>query len=82
MELADNGSDFFGATELGHDLPLAIPTDHVERLGQVNKGGVEVLVMLNALLLQLVRSKDHVNCSSTCAEATLAFREEVLLQVK
>ena len=82
VELMDNGDELFGATELGHDLPEAIPTDRVERLGQVNEGDVEVLVPLNALLLQLAGGKDHVKRSSTSAEAALALREEVLLQVK
>ena len=82
VELADNDDELFGATELGHDVSEAVPTDRIERLGQVNEGGVEVLVLLNALLLQLAGGKDHVNRSSTCAEAALALRREVLLQVK
>ena len=64
-----------------HDHPEAVPTDLVGRLGQVNESGVEVLVLINALFLQLASGKDHVNRSIACAEAAMALKEDLLFRV-
>ena len=52
MKLTHNGDERLRATELGHDLPQPLPADSVEGLGQVHKGGVEVLMLLHTLFLE------------------------------
>ena len=81
MELTDNGDESCWTAKFGHDFPQTFPAHSVEGLGQVNKGGVENLILLLALLLKLASSKDHVHCTSAFAESTLAFWEQVAFKV-
>ena len=42
---------------------------------------IEITMLFHALFLYLAGGKYHVCSSSTCAEATLTFREETLLKM-
>lgn len=59
--------------KLLHFLPLVISADHIEGLSQIDEGQEEVTMLLMAIFLELACSKYHIDSSSFCAEATLAF---------
>lgn len=54
-ELADDGDELVAAAELGHDVPEPFSADRVKGLGQVHESGVEIAVLLHALLLRLAK---------------------------
>ena len=81
MELTNNRDESLRATELGHDLPQPHPADSVEGLGQVHEGGVEVLMMVRTLVLQLAGCENHIHCPPAYSKATLAFGKVTLLHV-
>ncbi|VDL98900.1 unnamed protein product [Schistocephalus solidus] len=64
-----------------HDFPQPVAIHRVKGFRQYHEGSVEVSPHLLTLLLQLASGEDHVNCFSVSSEATLAFREQSLLQV-
>ena len=74
MEFSDDADKLAGAAKLGHDLPKAFPTDSVEGLCQVYKGGVEANVLLLAFLLELSGREDHIYCAAALSETALALR--------
>ena len=81
VELANDGDEFVGAAKLAHDFPQSVSADCVEGLGEIHKGGVEVVVLFHRLFVKQAGGKYHVDRSLTCAEAALALREETLPQM-
>ena len=71
MERSDDADKLWWTAKLGQNGPQALTTDGIKRLRQVHKQDVEVLVLFTALLLQLAKSEDHVDCSPIAPEATL-----------
>ena len=60
MELPSDFGEFWGAAKLLHDLPQASSADRIKCFGQINKGHVEVPMLLLTFFLELTRSKNHV----------------------
>ena len=73
MELPHYGGELFGTSKFGHDFPEALSANSVVRLGEVDKGGEYVGILLMTLLLQLSGSKHHVDGPTFFPEATLAL---------
>ena len=74
MEFPNDADKLAGAAKLGHDLPKAFPTDSVDDLCKVRKGGVEANILLLAFLLKLSGTEDHVYCAAALSETVLALR--------
>ena len=73
MELTYDGDEPCWAAVLRHYSPQTLSTNSVEGLGQIDKGGVQVIVLFLTLLLQLPGSKHHVDSPAILPEATLAL---------
>ena len=73
MEKADDLNELWRATITSEDIPQGLSVDGVNCLGQVDKHGVEVKVLLKAFLLDLPSCKYHVHCAATRAESALGF---------
>ena len=71
--------ELLGAAKLIQDF-LQPVSDCGKRLAHVDKGNLQVAVLLHALPPKLADGKYHVNRPSACTEAALALRE-ILLQV-
>ena len=63
------------AAEFPLDVPELFSTDCVEGLGQINKGRVEVTILLDAFLLEMEGSKDHIAGPAVSTAAALTFKE-------
>ena len=73
MEKADDLNELWRATITSEDIPQGLSVDGVKCLSQVDEHGVEVKVLLKAVLLNLPHCKYHVHCAATRAESTLGF---------
>ncbi|VDL87948.1 unnamed protein product [Schistocephalus solidus] len=67
-------------SEFLHDFSQPVAIHLVKGFRQIHEGSVEVSPNYLALLLQLASGEDHVDCLLVLSEATLAFREQSLLQ--
>ena len=54
-----------------HDDPQSIAVHGVKRLGEINKGYVEVTVLFSGLLHKLSDSEDHIRRATVSAKAAL-----------
>ena len=81
MELTNQRDESVRASKLTHDAPEAVAADDIEGFRQVYEGGVQVNVLLLALLLQLACSEHHVDGSTLLSEAALALWQQAILQV-
>ena len=53
----------------------------VNIFGEVDKGCVEITVLLLAFLLELMSCEDHVNSVTSPMKATLTLRKKVVLKM-
>ena len=67
----------WGATETLQDQPESLPAHSVERFGQVDKGYVQLFVLLPTLLLKLPVDEDHVCGAPVFSKAALSFWQVV-----
>ena len=58
---------------MSEEISHRISVYGVKCVGQVDKHGVEVEVLLKAFLLHLPDCKYHVHCAATRVESTLGF---------
>ena len=75
MELTHYFNESAWASKFLHDFPQAISTNGVELLGQVDKDGIEVRILLYAFFLKLASSKYHVNCITSGTKSALTLWE-------
>ena len=77
-------NEFCGASVLHHDSPKALSTDNVKsvkNLGQINVGGVQVVILFLTLILQLSCDEHHVHYNAIVLEAALTLRQETVLKM-
>ena len=75
MEEPDHQHQLWRTPDVFKDCPKCLPVDGVKIFSQVNKYGVEGLVLFNALLLKLSHSKYHVYSVPVRPEAALCLRK-------
>ncbi|VDL94181.1 unnamed protein product [Schistocephalus solidus] len=80
LSLVDESAVSIWTAKLLHDFSQPVAIHRVKGFRLIHKGSVKVSPHLLALLLQLASGENHFDCSSVSAEATLAFREQSLLQ--
>ena len=61
------------ATEFAEYSPECCSVRCVKSLGEIDEEEMEILVLLNALLLELSDSEDHVDCAPLLSEAALTL---------
>ena len=71
MQALQDSDKFGGTSHFFHDDPQSIAVHGVKRFGEINKGYVEITVLLSGLLHKLSDSEDHLRRATVSAKATL-----------
>ena len=74
-------NEFAGSGKFLHDRPQVISADHVERICQIDKGHVEVALLLLAFFLDLTCNEDYVRCSRLGADAAMTLWHVTLFEM-